>query len=156
MKKRTSVCVLILTVGLFHSSMLIDLFGQETSLAQTVFNTHKEILLRTNIQEALPEVLTLLKAPDNQALLTPEVISLFLDGPDRLKALFPSIVDAFITLLKENAEVKTLFGDADVQQLLITPSAIDELAELMNETLNPPVQALLETQKSFNERIRGC
>jgi len=49
-----------------------------------------------------------------------------------------------------------LFGDADVQQLLITPSAIDELAELMNETLNPPVQALLETQKSFNERIRGC
>ncbi len=105
--------------------------GQEPSLAEQVFQKHQELLQREDIQAVLPEVLIELKKPKNQPLITPETINAVLDDPDILKTLIPDVSEAFITFLKEDADIQTLLSDPDVQTLLQDPEAIDELASLL-------------------------
>ena len=104
--------------------------SQGTSLAEQVFEKHSRILQRQDVKEVLPDVLISLKEPDIQALLNPATIELVLADPDLLKKTVPTISDKFITLMKTDAEIKTLLSDAQVQTLLRTPAAIDELARL--------------------------
>lgn len=108
-----------------------EVYGQETSLAEQVFQRHQAVLEREDIQEVLPDVLIELKKPKNQPLITPETINAVLDDPDILKTLIPDISNEFITLLKEDIDIQTLLRDPDVQMLLRDPEAIDELARLL-------------------------
>ena len=105
--------------------------GQELSLAEQIFQEYQEVLQREDVQELLPGVLIELKKPENQDLLTPATINAVLDNPDILKTLIPNIDDKFITLLKEDADIRTLLSDPDVQTLLQDTEAIDELARLL-------------------------
>ena len=117
------------------------IFGQELSLAEQVFQKYQELLQREDIQEVLPDVLIELKKPKNQPLITPETINVVLDNPDILKSLIPDVSEAFITLLKEDADLQTLLSDPDVQMLLQDPEAIDELASLLE--IGSPILAPL-------------
>ena len=87
---------------------------------------------REDIRELLPDVLTILKHPDTQALLQPATIKLVAEDPDLLKTIVPEIEDRFITLLKEDADVKVFINDPDLQMLLQNPAEIDELARLLS------------------------
>ena len=87
---------------------------------------------REDIRELLPDVLTILKHPDTQALLQPATIKLIAEDPDLLKTIVPEIEDRFITLLKEDAEVKVFINDPDLHTLLQNPAEIDELARLLS------------------------
>ena len=109
-----------------------------TSLAKQVFEKHSRILRRQDVKEVLPNVLTTLKEPDIQPLLIPATINLVIANPDLLKKTVPNISDEFITLLKQDAEIKTLLSDPQVQKLLQTPAAIDELAKLLDISDMPP------------------
>ena len=111
---------------------------QADLLAKQVFQKHGKILRRRDVKEVLPNVLTTLKEPDIQALLTPATIELVLADPDLLKKTVPTISDKFIALMKTDAEIKTLLSDAQVQTLLQTPTAIDELAKLLGISVAPP------------------
>ena len=111
---------------------------QADSLAKQVFEKHGKTLGRQDVKEVLPNVLTTLKEPDIQALLTPATINLVIEDPDLLKTMVPTISDKFITLLKTDAEIKTLLSDPQVQTLLRTPAAIDELAKLLGISVAPP------------------
>ena len=108
-----------------------------TSLAKQVFNKHSGILRRQDVKEVLPNVLTALKEPDIQPLLIPATINFVIADPDLLKKTVPTISDEFITLLKQDAEIKTLLSDPQVQSLLQTPAAIDELAKLLGISVAP-------------------
>ena len=108
-----------------------------TSLAKQVFEKHSRILRRQDVKEVLPNVLTALKEPDIQPLLIPATINLVIADPDLLKKTVPTISDEFIVLLKQDAEIKTLLSDPQVQTLLQTPAAIDELAKLLGISAAP-------------------
>ncbi len=140
MKKRTLVCFLIFTLCVFYSSIPNTVLGQEASLAQQVFDTHSETLQREDIQAVLPQVLEGLKAPNIQALLNPQTITLVVANPDLLTQFAPDIDQAFVTLLKEDAELQGLLSDPQVQELLQDPAAIDELAGLLGVGAEPPVE----------------
>ncbi|MDD9974244.1 MAG: leucine-rich repeat domain-containing protein [Candidatus Poribacteria bacterium] len=109
-----------------------------TSLAKQVFEKHSRILRRQDVKEVLSNVLTALKDPDIQPLLIPATINLVIADPDFLKKTVPTIPDEFITLLKTDAEIKTLLSDPQVQKLLQMPAAIDELAKLLGISVAPP------------------
>ena len=64
-------------------------FSQEPSLAERVFERYQTLLQRDDIQTLLPTVLTEIKKPDNQALLTPETITVVIENPDLLKQFVP-------------------------------------------------------------------
>ena len=110
----------------------------EGSLAKQVFEKHSNILQRQDVKAVLPDVFTVLKEPDTQALLNPHTIELVIADPDILKKMVPTISDKFITLMKTDAAIKTLLSDAQVQTLLQTPTAIDELARLLGISVAPP------------------
>ncbi len=111
----------------------------ELSLAARVAEVYEMFFQREDMRELLPTILATLKKPDIQALVTPELLKSVADNPDVLKTVMPSIDEKFITLLNEDAEVMTFISDSDVQLLLQTPTAIDELAELLNLELSLPV-----------------
>ena len=138
MKKRTFVCFLIFTLCVFHSALPGTVFGQAASLAEQVLEKYSDILQREDIQEILPAVLEGLKAPNIQALLNPGTITLVVTQPDLLTQFVPGIDPAFITLLKTDAELKTMLSDAQVQALLQDASAIDELINTLNAGELPP------------------
>ena len=101
-------------------------------LAPLIFDRYQMLFQRADIQELLPDVLTILKHPDTQALLQPATIKLIAEDPDLLKTIVPEIEDRFIMLLKEDADVKVFINDPDVHTLLQNPVEIDELARLLN------------------------
>ena len=109
----------------------MQISAQEPSLAEQIFQKYQELLQREDVQEGLPVVLIELKKPENQQLLTSATINVVLDDPDVLKTLIPDISDDFITLLKEDIDIRTMLSDPDVQTLLQDPEAIDELASLL-------------------------
>ena len=140
MKKRTLVCFLIFTLCVFYTSIPNTVFGQEeeASLAEQVFEKYGELLQREDIQAVLPQVLEGLKDPEIQPLLNPATIGLVVDNPDLLIQFVPDIDPAFVTLLKEDAELQALLSDPLVHALLQDPAAIDELAGLLAVEPTPP------------------
>ena len=138
MKKRTLVCFLIFTLCVLYTSIPTTVFGQEASLAEQVAAKYSETLQREDIQAVLPAVLEGLKAPDIQALLNPQTITLIVDNPGLLPQFAPDIDPKFVALLAEDEELKALLSDPIVQELLQDPAAIDELAGLLN-VVEPPV-----------------
>ena len=135
MKKRTFVCFLIFIVCVFHSSLPGTVFGQNASLAQRVLGKYSHILQREDIQAVLPDALEGLKAPDIQELLNPTVITAAVANPDLLGLV--GVEQRFINLLKTDAELRAMLGDAQVQALLQDTAAIDELAAALRVADSP-------------------
>lgn len=102
------------------------------SLAERIYNRYVDFFEREDILQILPEVLGEIKKPKNQEKLPPATIKLVIEDPDLLKTLLVHIDEQFITLMKEDAELKTVLSDPDVQLLLQNPEAIDELAVILN------------------------
>ena len=138
MKKRTFVCFLIFTLCVFHSSLPGTVFGQDASLAEQVLEKYSAILEREDIQEILPDVLEGLKDTEIQNILNPGTITLVVNQPDLLAQYVPGIDPEFVTLLKTDAELKTMLQDAQVQALLQDTAAIAELATALN-VVEPPL-----------------
>ena len=109
-------------------------------LASLIFDRYQTLFRREDIRELLPDVLIILKQPDTQALLQPATIKLVAEDPDLLKTIVPEIEDRFITLLKEDSDVKAFVNDPDVHTLLQNPVEIDALARLLS--VNPPLIVL--------------
>ena len=125
---------------------------EEPSLAEKVFEKYHTLLLREDIQALLPTILEEIKKPDNQKLLVPETIKVVVDNPDLLKTFIPGIDDEFITLLKEDQEIRAYLMDADVQTLLQDPEAIDELAALIEMSQLPLAVRIFERYQEFFQR----
>ena len=104
---------------------------QPPSLAQQVFEKYSATLLRADIQAVLPDTLTAIKAPEIQAQLNPAIIAAAVATPDILA--FVGVEQRFINLLKTDAEIQTVLSDAQVQELLQKPAAIEELAVLLRD-----------------------
>ena len=141
MKKRTLVCFLIFTLCVFYSSIPDTVFGQDADptpeeLAQQVYDKYNETLNRDDIKAILPEVLEGLKAPNVQALLTPQLIAFAVASPDILAT--QGVNQQFITLLKKDQALKDMLSDPIVQSLLLNPAAIDALAGLLDVGGTPP------------------
>ncbi len=136
MKKRIFVCFLIFIVCVFHNSLPGTVFGQNASLAQRVLGKYSDILQREDIQAVLPDVLEGIKAPNIQELLNPVLITAAVANPDLLALV--GVEQRFINLLKTDAELRAMLGDAQVQALLQNTAAIDELATLLR-VVEPPV-----------------
>lgn len=105
--------------------------GQEKTLAQKVFEKYSLTLQQAELQRFLPTVLEALKDPAVQSLLNPTTIGLLITTPDLLRQLIPDVEEDFITLLKENTELRTMLRDPDVQTLLQDPDAIAEFTALI-------------------------
>lgn len=125
---------------------------QTPSLAEKVFEKYQTFLQREDIKALLPVVLVEIKRPENQALLIPETINLVVDNPNLLKTFAPDIDDEFITLLKEDEEIKTFLRDPDVQSLLQDIDAIDELTELLRLAELSLAERVAETHAAVFER----
>ena len=108
-------------------------------LAQKVHLKYETFFEREDILQILPGVLAEIRKPETQQILTPEIIKLAIDNPDQLKTVISDIDDRFITLLKEDAEVKAFISDPDVQLLLQDPAAIDKLAVILDIDISVPV-----------------
>ena len=131
MKKWTLLPFLIFALCIFHITLPTVVRGQRTSLAEQVFETHKETLLRADIHPVLPSVLDTLNTPTFETLLTPTLINLIVDDPALLQQHVPGIKDEFITLLTEDETLRTVLADEHVQTLLLNPDAMTELADLI-------------------------
>ena len=150
MKKRTFVCFLIFIVCVFHSSLPGTVFGQNASLAQRVLGKYSHILQREDIQAVLPDALEGLKAPDIQELLNPTVITAAVANPDLLGLV--GVEQRFINLLKTDAELRAMLGDAQVQALLQDTAAIDELAAALR-VADPPVAHPVTQSSSLAQQV---
>lgn len=102
------------------------------SLAEKIHNRYIDFFDREDILQILPGVLGEIKKPKNQEILQPATIKLIVDNPDLLKKIVVNIDEEFITLIKEDVELRTVLSDPDVQLLLQNPDAIDELAAILN------------------------
>lgn len=114
--------------------------AQEASLAEQIFQRYRELLLREDVYEVLPAVLIELKKPENQPLLTPTTIKAVLDDPNLLKTLISDISDEFVTLLREDTDIRTMLSDPDLHTLLQNSVEIDELARLL--TIEPRISTV--------------
>ena len=135
MKHKRNITLLIVSCLVLSIYSIPILIAQTPTLAQKVFEKYQSLLVREDIQELIPVVLEEIKKPENQALLIPETINLVADKPDLLKTFIPNIDDKFILLLKEDQLIQTFLRDPDVQELLQNPDAIDELNQLIQESL---------------------
>ena len=127
--------------------------AQTPSLAEQVFQKHQTALLSEDVQAVLPAVLVELKKPENQDILTPALIEAVLENPDLLKRIIPEISNEFITLLKQdNSDIRILFSDPDVQTLLQTPEAIDELTHLLEVARTPLATRIFERYELLFQR----
>ena len=124
----------------------------QQSLAERVFERYKDFFQREDIKSNLQEVLTAVKDPEIQPLLIPATIQAVVDNPDLLKAFLPDIPDSFITLLKEDAEVRAFINDPDVHLILQDPAAIDELAALL--AVEQPIHVIVRIVPSSVESPR--
>jgi len=124
----------------------------QQSLAERVFERYKDFFQREDVKSNLQEVLTAVKDPEIQPLLIPATIQAVVDNPDILKAFLPDIPDTFITLLKEDAEVKAFISDPDVHLILQDPAAIDELAALL--AVEQPIHVIVRIVPSAVESPR--
>ena len=109
-----------------------NVLNTKNSLARQVFNRYRGTLQREDIHPILPSVLEGLKAPNTQALLTPQTITLVVDNPDLLPQFVPDIDPKFVPLLKRDASLKAMLRDPLMQTLLQDPVAIDEIAGFLN------------------------
>ncbi len=125
---------------------------QTPSLAEKVFEKYQTFLQREDIKALFPVVLVEIKRPENQRLLIPETINFVVDNPELLKNFIPDIDDEFITLLKEDEEIKTFLRDPDVQSLLQDIDAIDELTELLRLAELSLAERVAETHAALFER----
>ena len=150
MKKRTFVCFLIFIVCVFHNSLPGTVFGQNASLAQRVLGKYSHILQREDIQAVLPDALEGLKAPDIQELLNPTVITAAVANPDLLGLV--GVEQRFINLLKTDAELRAMLGDAQVQALLQDTAAINELAAALR-VVEPPVAHPVTQPSSLAQQV---
>lgn len=126
--------ILVYILGLCFLS-ISNTPAQEPSLAEKVFEKYRPFFQREDIQEILPTVLEVIKRPDSQRILTPTAIDTVVDNPDLLKGFITDIDDKFITLLKEDQEVKAFLRNTDVQTLLQDVAAIEELETLLSESM---------------------
>ncbi len=135
MKKRTLVCFLIFTLCVFYTSIPNTVFGQEeeASLAEQVQEKYSVLLQREDLAAVLPQVFEGLKSDQVQGILStnPALINVVVANPDVLETFGLTLDPEFITLLKEDQEVKDLLSDPLVQSLLADVDAIDELAALL-------------------------
>ncbi len=139
----------IIGVSIFFS---VNADAQDPSLAERVFEKYQTLLLREDILEILPVVLEEIKKPENQQLLTPQTILLVLDDPDILKDQIPNIDDKFITLLKEDEDVRTMLRDDDFQALLQDIDATNELATILEQNQQSLAERIFERYKDFFQR----
>ena len=142
MKKRTLVCFLIFTLCVFYTSIPNTVLGQEASLAEQVHEKYSELLGRDDIKAVLPQVLVGLKAPNIQGILSgnPALIGTVVQAPDLLLNFAPDTDPQFIQLLKEDAALREMLMDPQVQSLLADVDAIDELAGLLDVGAEPPTE----------------
>ena len=154
MKKRIVLCFLICTLCIFYSSMPNPALGQGVSLAQRVHRKHNKTFQREDVREVLPQVLEILKAPDTQDRLNPLTISIVVNNPDFLPRFIPDIDPKFVALLKRDQELKNLLRDPQVQKLLQSPAAIDELAGLLGIGVEFR-QKDLPAQQIYNQAIHS-
>ena len=139
MKKRTLVCFLIFTLCVFYTAIPNTVFGQEedVSLAQKVYDKHKETLQREDVQLVLPDVLAALSDPatlENPLIAQlggfDAAVNLLLTNPVLIRQVVPDASDEVIALLGEE-EIKIVFNDPDVRTLLQDTEAVTELSALL-------------------------
>ena len=130
MKTHKFTWFLILVLCVFYSSVPRTVFAQGEPLAQQVFNTYRATLQRADIKALLPGALRHLRDPDIRNLLTDTNIDLVLANPDQLATFFSDfdIDESLITLLTDDADVRTMLGDQNVKNLLRDIVAIEALA----------------------------
>ncbi len=126
----------------------------ELSLAERVVETHAALFERKDIRELLPSILATLRKQDIQDQITPELLKSVVMNPDTLKIIIPNIDERFIPLLKEDMDVMTFIGNAEVQLLLQDREAIDELANILNFKLVLPVTVKI-SPASVESPMRG-
>ena len=133
-------------------SHTINNVQQQIPLASQVFNKYSTTLQREDIQAVLPSVLEALKAPNVQALLNPQTITLVVANPDLLSQFVPDVDPKFVTFLKRDAEVRIMIRDPLVQELLQEPAAIDELSGLLS-TGEPVMEVMPELPPSTHQNL---
>ena len=132
MKTHKFTWFLILVLCVFYSSVPRTVFAQGEPLAQQVFNTYRATLQRADIKALLPGALRHLRDPDIRNLLTDTNIDLVIANPNLLTTFFTFDIDeSLITLLTDDADVRTMLGDQNVKNLLRDIVAIEALAGLL-------------------------
>ncbi|MDE0425577.1 MAG: C39 family peptidase [Candidatus Poribacteria bacterium] len=131
---RTQKAILCVVLSIFFVFIASGIsYGNPNALARKVYEEHTKTLTRADILEVLPEVLEALKAPKVQPLLNDRSIKLIANNPDLLKTFLPDVDNAFIRLLKTDAQIKKLIRDANFQKVLQDPVAIDALVARMTD-----------------------
>ncbi|RKU28714.1 hypothetical protein C6497_08110 [Candidatus Poribacteria bacterium] len=153
MKNKMVSHILTLFIIILLTTYFVPILNAQTpTLAQRVFEKYEALLLREDILELIPIVLEELKKPENQELLNPATINLVVDKPDLIETFLPDIDEKFITLLKEDQLIQSFLRDPDVQELLQNPDAIDELNEIIQESLLSLAERIYDRYVDFFER----
>ena len=113
------------------------------TVVEQIITKYDHIFQREDIRQVLPEALEGLKTAYVQERINPETIARVIDDPDLLRTLVPTLDPAYITHLKEalpknNAELKGLLTDPQVQVVLQDARAITEFQKLRQGDLGTP------------------
>ncbi len=131
MKKRTHVSCIIILFCILQSFVIDSTFGQDDSLVEKILENHKETLKQKKVKNVLPDALKEFKEDEIHAELIQKDLTQLFANPEDLKEITHEIDEEFITLLKEDNGVQTIFNDADFLSLMQDKDAIAELARLI-------------------------
>ena len=137
MKRKTLVCLFIV-VCFFHLSIPKVVFGQQSTPVENVFKKYEETFKHPDIQKFFPPVLRAFQKDEIQTVLNPHVIIQFVVEPSYIRSFYPDAVDSILIFLAIDLEFQALFKDGDFHKVLQNPTAIEELAVLI-ENLQIPM-----------------
>ncbi len=140
MKRKTLICLFVIIICSFYFSIPKEVFGQQPrTLAEEVFEEYKETFKHPDIQKFFPPVLLAFKSEVYQSILNsdPELINRFVIVPNSLRSVYQDVDNSIIELLTTDTKFRELFQNPDFHNVLQDTTAIDQLAELIENIQIP-------------------
>ncbi len=146
MEKRILTCFFIMCF--FYLSFPKDIFGQQSpTLAEEVFEEYKETFKNPDIQKFFPPVLRAFKNENYQNILNSDIINRFVIVPNSLRSVYQDGDNSIIELLTTDTKFRELFQNPDFHNVLQDTTAIDQLAELI-ENIQIPTEIVKFSENS--------
>ena len=138
MKRKTLICLFVIIICSFYFSIPKEVFGQQPrTLAEEVFEEYKETFKHPDIQKFFPPVLLAFKNENYQNVLNSDIINRFVIVPNSLRQVYQDVDNSIIELLTTDTKFRELFQNPDFHNVLQDTTAIDQLAELIENIQIP-------------------
>ena len=133
------VCLFVFIVCFLYLSIPKIVLGQQFTFVKNVFNKYEETFKHPDIQKHFPSVLRAFKDKDIQIEINSPIINHFVKEPNFIRAFYPDTHDSIVQFLAIDPDFRALFREQDFHKVLQNPTAIEQLAVLIENIQIPTV-----------------